>query len=98
MQRSLATGPGQTAFNRQSSDDASAFFSVLPCSALRNHLVFIHSELGEHFYAALYDKSRAAFWQLENDPLTGESMAGLGRPPPFRGRVIRTDRYACSLI
>ena len=44
----------------------------------RNHLLFVHSELGNHYY--LGDLKKIAFYQLENDPMfPGREFSSLGR-------------------
>ncbi len=44
----------------------------------RNHLVFVFSELGNHYY--LGELKKIAFYQLENDPMfPGREFSGLGR-------------------
>jgi hypothetical protein len=54
------------------------FFEALPASATRNHLVFVHSAHGNHYY--LGDRNRIALYQQEADPYTNEQdMTGLGR-------------------
>lgn len=66
-------------FNRRrlSSDDSRNFVAQ-PCSQVRNHLIFINSRLGEHYYGG--DARRTAVYQLERDLMfTGQSMSGVGR-------------------
>ena len=60
-------------------------FVVQPCAEVTNHLIFIHSELGQHYYQLLqHDFGAGApsigMFAMENDPLiAGRSMAGVGR-------------------
>ncbi len=54
------------------------FFKELPASAAPNHLVFVHSNRGNHYY--LGDRHRIALFQQEADPFSSEQdIAGLGR-------------------
>jgi hypothetical protein len=54
------------------------FYKFLPATAARNHLVFMHSGAGNHYY--LGDRNRIALYQQEADPYTSEQdMTGLGR-------------------
>lgn len=54
------------------------FFKFLPASAVRNHLVFMHSNRGNHYY--LGDRNRIAIFQPEADPHTPlQDINGLGR-------------------
>lgn len=49
-----------------------------------NHLVFVHSELGNHYYLGDYLKGVIAYYPLEQDPmLQGRFVAGLGRHQLF---------------
>ena len=55
-----------------------AFFKALPASAARNHLVFMHTGRGNHYY--LGDRNRIAIYQPEADPYTSQQdITGLGR-------------------
>src|SRR5690606_3935638 len=55
-----------------------SFFKHVPASATRNHLVFVHSGRGNHYY--LGDRHRIALYQPEADPYTAlQDMTGLGR-------------------
>lgn len=53
-------------------------------SQVRNRLVFIHSELGPHYYSSA--RFKAAFFQREREPVTGGSVYfhGTGRYNLFR--------------
>lgn len=54
------------------------FFKSLSLAATRNHLVFMHSGAGNHYY--LGDRNRIAIFQQEADPLTRkQDFTGLGR-------------------
>lgn len=44
----------------------------------QNHIIFVHSELGNHYY--LGDLKKAAFYQLESDPMfPGREFSALGQ-------------------
>lgn len=53
-------------------------------SQVRNRLIFIHSELGPHYYSSA--RFKAAFFQREREPVTGGSVYfhGTGRYNLFR--------------
>jgi hypothetical protein len=54
------------------------FFKALPAAQTTNHLVFVHSNRGNHYY--LGDRNRIALFQQEADPFSAEQdIAGLGR-------------------
>jgi hypothetical protein len=54
------------------------FFKYLPAEQAKNHLVFMHSGRGNHYY--LGDRQRIALYQQEADPYTPEQdITGLGR-------------------
>ena len=55
-----------------------AFFKELPAAAAHNHLVFVHTGRGNHYY--LGDRNRIAIYQQEADPYTKQQdITGLGR-------------------
>jgi hypothetical protein len=55
-----------------------AFFKAVPANAARNHLVFVHSGRGNHYY--LGDRQRISLYQPEADPYTElQDITGLGR-------------------
>jgi hypothetical protein len=57
---------------------AKTFFKYLPADHAKNHLVFIHSGRGNHYY--LGDRHRIALYQQEADPYTNQQdITGLGR-------------------
>lgn len=57
---------------------AKTFFKYLSAEQARNHLVFIHSGRGNHYY--LGDRQRIALYQQEADPYTNQQdITGLGR-------------------
>jgi hypothetical protein len=82
----------QTVFNRWHDGDDSVLgnFRVGDCHTVKNELVFVHSELGQHYYqfGEIYygtARPRVAYYQLELDPMEpGRSMAGIGRYFLFR--------------
>ena len=54
------------------------FFKERPAASVANHLVFVHSNRGNHYY--LGDRHRIALFQQEADPFsTEQDIAGLGR-------------------
>jgi hypothetical protein len=54
------------------------FFKALPASGVRNHLVFMHTGRGNHYY--LGDRNFIAIYQQEADPYTEkQDITGLGR-------------------
>lgn len=63
---------------RPAGTQPSTFFRILPASDVRNHLVFIHSGRGHHYY--LGDRRRISLYQPEADPYTKkQDIIGLGR-------------------
>ncbi len=55
-----------------------SFFKLIPAEDVRNHLVFMHSGRGNHYY--LGDRNRISLYQPEADPFTTlQDMTGLGR-------------------
>jgi hypothetical protein len=76
----LTTGR-QAIFNRRRLPaDGPESFVLAPCTGVRDHLVFVHSQRGEHYHHA-QDRRRISVYQLERDPLfyRGRTMAALGR-------------------
>jgi hypothetical protein len=66
----------QTIFNGTHQDDSHKYFSSM--QSPRNHLVFVHSSLGTHYYF-FGDRKKIAFYQLENDPMfPNKKLAALG--------------------
>jgi hypothetical protein len=60
------------------------YFTAMPMDKVRNHLTFIHSDLGIHYYflpgVEQGDRRNTAFFPIENDPLfAGNTMNGMGR-------------------
>jgi hypothetical protein len=54
------------------------FFKTMPAEDARNHLVFVHSGRGNHYY--LGDRHRIAIFQQEQDPCTKvRDITGVGR-------------------
>lgn len=54
------------------------FFKTIAANAARNHLVFVHSGRGNHYY--LGDRQRISLYQQEADPYTDQQdITGLGR-------------------
>lgn len=57
---------------------AQTFFERIPATTVRNHLVFVHSGRGNHYY--LGDRNRIAIYQSEADLYTErQDITGLGR-------------------
>lgn len=55
-----------------------AYFKEVPAALAHNHLVFMHTGRGNHYY--LGDRNRIAIYQQEADPYTKEQdITGLGR-------------------
>jgi hypothetical protein len=79
----LSTG-AQSVFNRRPLGRESAPFLIRPYREVANHLVFVHSQLGQHYFG-YEDRSRIALFQVEADPLfPGSTVAALGRHLVFR--------------
>jgi hypothetical protein len=74
----------QTVLNRRRMPEGSPDLVGRPCAAARNHLVFTHSSLGQHYY--LSDQRPAvSFYQLEPDFFfPGRTMSAFGRHVLFR--------------
>ncbi len=71
----ITTQEKQTIFNAVISAENENYFKVIPVP--RNHLVFVHSDLGNHYYFG--DRRKIAFYQLENDPMfPGQKFSALG--------------------
>jgi hypothetical protein len=74
----LITAPGkQDIFNRFfETDNRAPYFLIAP--KIKNHLVFIHSSLGSHYYSS--NRKKVSFYQLENDPMfMGQEFSSLGK-------------------
>lgn len=70
--------------NYADQNDKKEFFSALPINKIHNHLAFIHSNLGIHYYflpgVEQGDRRNTAFFRLENDPMfPGNTISGVGR-------------------
>lgn len=59
------------------------FYQYIMEDQVKNHLIFVHSELGPHYYSSA--RFKAAFFQREPEPLTGatEYFHGTGRYNTF---------------
>jgi hypothetical protein len=65
-------------FEREPGQPPATFFKELSAAQARNHLVFIHTGRGNHYY--LGDRNRIAIFQPEADPYTKkQDITGLGR-------------------
>ncbi len=67
-----------------SQNNPKKYYSAVPMDKVHNRLVFIHSDLGIHYYflpgVEQGDRRNTAFYQLENDPMfPGNTMSGMGR-------------------
>jgi hypothetical protein len=88
----IVTGQTQSLMNHHElAEYGTATLIPIPESELRNHLVFINSELGQHYYG-FRDLDSRSFFQLEDDWILPEHfMLGVGRyllfevinPSPF---------------
>jgi hypothetical protein len=75
----LTTGQESVFNRRRLGADRREAVLIRPYAEVSNHLVFVHSRLGQHYYAYT-DWRRVGLFRLETDPLyPGRSMAGLGR-------------------
>lgn len=74
-----------TPFNAYTSQkNPKEYFSAIPMDKIHNRLVFIHSDLGIHYYylpgVEQGDRRNTAFYSLENDPMfPGNTFSGMGR-------------------
>ncbi len=75
-----------TPFNAYTQKNDKNFFSALPINKVENHLIFIHSKLGGHYFwfaaadTERVDKRNTAFFPMESDPLfIGQNFNGMGR-------------------
>jgi hypothetical protein len=77
----LTLDPALGLFNRfhePAPAEPRALFRLLPAHEVRNHLVFVHSERGNHYYRG--DRNRIAIFQQEADPYTPrQDFTGIGR-------------------
>src|SRR5205823_2032273 len=63
----IANVPRQSLFNHmQQVASQAGDFVLSPCAGVRNHLIFVDSELGQSYYAFV---EGAALYASENDPL-----------------------------
>jgi hypothetical protein len=72
-----------TLFNRMTHPEAEPTgYFAMPLDSVRNHLVFVHSTEGNHFYFAIFTghSGKTSMYQLESDPMfPGGTMSALGR-------------------
>jgi hypothetical protein len=74
----LANSPEFSLFNRFGQPVSPGSFRIE--TQPRNHLIFVDSSLGAHYYLARKRKNAIAFFQMEADPMfPGRQMAGVGR-------------------
>ncbi|MES2355449.1 MAG: hypothetical protein V4568_13825 [Pseudomonadota bacterium] len=67
-----------TVFNRFHRIEKEALFRVEEHP--KNHLIFVNSSLGAHYYQPSLLRKRVSFYQLENDPMfPGRQISGVGR-------------------
>ena len=76
----ITTTGTQHIFNRRHySPHEGRNFAAHPCTSVHNHLFFIHSQFGNHYYG-YEDPRRISIYQLERDYFfAGRSMSGVGR-------------------
>lgn len=65
-------------------NDLKEYFSAVPMEKIHDHLAFIHSNLGIHYYflpgLEQGDRRNTAFYPLEDDPMfSGSTISGMGR-------------------
>lgn len=88
----ITTVEQQTIFNGAHAKKGGEYFQYINDPS--NQLVFVHSELGNHYYFG--DRRRISFYQLENDPMfpgqkfssLGEHLLFLALAPTDRPRVV----------
>lgn len=74
----LANSPEFSLFNRFGQPTAQGSFRIETQPI--NHLIFVDSSLGAHYYKARKRKNSIAFYQMEDDPMfPGRQFAGVGR-------------------
>jgi hypothetical protein len=79
----LPTG-SQLAVNRRALPEGAPQLIMLPCSKVKNLLVFVVSSLGQPATVPL-DRTAVSFWQLESDPVfAGRTFSGFGRYALFQ--------------
>lgn len=76
----------QSVFNRSQYDPTDTNnFVIRPCASVRDHLIFVHSKLGQHYYQVdqrYFGEQQVSIgiFPIEPDPiLLGRTMAGVGR-------------------
>jgi hypothetical protein len=76
----IAVTGRQSVVNRRGlADEREKDFVARPYSQFHDHLIFIHSDLGQSYFLP-DDPDRVSLYQLERDPLVaGATMAGIGR-------------------
>jgi len=68
----------QSLFNRWGHKPTTKNFEAQPLDEVRNHLIFVFSELGQNYY--LGEPGKISFYQLENDPFfPGQTLSAIGR-------------------
>ncbi len=68
----------QSLFNRWGKQPTTRNFEAQPLNAVKNHLIFVFSELGQNYY--LGEQGKISFYQLENDPyFPGQTFAAIDR-------------------
>ncbi len=74
----IANSPQHTIFNRFFARGDEPLFRVEDTP--KNHLIFISSALGPHYYQPAVARKKVAFYQLEHDPMfPGRQIAGVGQ-------------------
>jgi hypothetical protein len=78
------TAGSQSVFNRRRLGGEPAPLLIKPYTEVSNHLVFVPSRLGQHYYR-FADRRRVSLYQLEADPqYPGRTMAAVGHHLLFR--------------
>ncbi|QKJ03469.1 hypothetical protein [Yersinia mollaretii] len=92
----IASAAKQNIFNGRDSTDGQGYFELIPSPL--NYLIFIHSELGNHYYHS-DDRKKTAFYTLENDPMfPGRTFSALGQDLLFLAiKPTKTPRVVMEL-
>jgi hypothetical protein len=89
----LTATSAQSIFNRTTTGAGSGTFRVLSCREIKNHLAFVSSALGRHYYLAIPGADPIGLFALEPDYFfPGQRFAGVGRYLLFE--VLHPDQDA----
>lgn len=73
----ITTTAKQNIFNGIETTDGHNYFELI--ASPKNYLIFIHSDLGNHYFAPA-NRRNVAFYMLENDPMfPGKKFSALGK-------------------